>query len=151
MKRPFLKVGIEKCSLLVMAGRAVAVGYEWKWPWNANSHCILENDDLLIYSPVSHSCPLFSSCPHYQHRPHCLIFFLLTILSSSPFPSSLFGVFQVLHFDIWLFHHLFFIFSSLYLLFWGLKKINDTPEIKITFSRESHYFCWPLQLKLSLK
>lgn len=47
-----------------MAGRGPAVSAEWKWPWNAVSHCVLENDDLLICSPVSLpalSSPLSSS------------------------------------------------------------------------------------------
>lgn len=94
-KGHFWKWVFKSPSLLVMAGRAVAVGYEWKWPWNANSHYILENDDLLIYSPISLSCPLFSSCFHYHHGHHhpC---FLLSLLLFSP----LFIVYSLAS-DVW--------------------------------------------------
>lgn len=136
-----------------MAGRAVAIGYEWKWPWNANSHCILENDDLLIYSPISFPCPLFSSCSHYHHGHHHFSL-LLTLFSSSCFFLSC-SVFLKCTFGIW-----FLIFPSFCLLSFSLIlftvfvlcsdlfKIRDI-QIHQNFFVRAH-FIWPQLFELWL-
>ena len=89
-KGHFWKWVFKSSFLLVMAARTVAIGYEWKWPWNADSHCVLENDDLLIYSP-SFLFPVLS----FLHAPIVINNIIIISLFFEPSSSFHFTFFKL--------------------------------------------------------
>lgn len=126
VKRPFLKVCVEEPLSL----GNVAVGYEWKWPWNADSHCMsqswlhfLENDDLLIYSPSPFRALSF---------PHA--------------PIIITDIISFFHFTLF-----FFLFSLLFKVFFYLLASDFCPTscchsfplmLFITFLLWPFYYQW---------
>lgn len=135
-----------------MAGGAMTAGYEWKWPWNANSHhmsaSISENDDLLIYSPISLFCPLFPSFSYYHNRYHHLL------LSFYPFLFHIF--FPSVHLN-WTFSSsdfspLVVVILHLIILFLLWPSLAVTPEftkttldLHISFDISSVWTMWEMQ------
>lgn len=117
-----------------MAAAAGAVGYECKWPWNANCHLvcvglILQHDDLLIYLPICLSRslsfpmpPLSSWASSSSPRPCCLTVCLL-------FFSRLFNVF--LAFDFGFMSSFFFQLSE-------YQRANVSEQFKVALCTLSH-------------
>lgn len=107
------KVGVQEPPFsFVMGRRATAISYEWKWPWNANSHrmseCWLNFREWWLVNLSSHLSFLPSPPPCAP------IIINSSFLCPPPLPPPLLSVQCRLNFTFW---HLTLDSSSFFVLF----------------------------------